>query len=51
MDFRKGNKNDLEKLKELGLKSWIQFKDELTNDNWNELYITINNSDTYSKLL
>ena len=51
MNFRKGNKNDLEKLKKLGVKSWIQFKDELTNDNWNELYETLNNYDTYSKLL
>lgn len=51
MNFRKGNINDLEKLKELGLKSWMQFKDELTIENWNELYSSLNNYDTYSKLL
>jgi len=51
MNFRKGNNSDLEQLKELGLKSWRQFKDELTNDNWNELYNSLNNYDTYSDLL
>jgi ribosomal protein S18 acetylase RimI-like enzyme len=51
MIFRKGNINDLEQLKELGLKSWIQFKDELTNDNWNKLYKTLDNHKTYSELL
>lgn len=51
MNFRKGNINDLEQLKELGLLSWVQFKEQLTNDNWNELYKIINNNDTYADLL
>ncbi len=51
MNFRRGNKNDLENLKALGLRSWAQFKDELTISNWNELFQTLNNSDTYAKLL
>ncbi|MFD0837217.1 GNAT family N-acetyltransferase [Mariniflexile aquimaris] len=51
MNFRKGNKNDLEQLKELGVKSWTQFKDELTNDNWNELYKSLNSYETYNDLL
>lgn len=50
MKFRKGNKNDIKKLKELGLISWAQFEDELTNENWEELYETLNNSENYSKL-
>ena len=51
MIFRKGNIDDLEQLKELGLKSWVQFKDELTNDNWNKLYKTLDDHQTYSELL
>jgi ribosomal protein S18 acetylase RimI-like enzyme len=51
MNFRKGNNTDLEKLRELGLKSWIQFKTDLTDDNWNSLFNTINNIDTYADLL
>ena len=51
MNFRKGNKNDLEQLKELGVKSWTQFKDELTNDNWNELHKSLNSYETYNELL
>ena len=51
MNFRKGNKNDLEHLKELAVKSWTQFKDDLTNDNWNELYKTLNSSENYHGLL
>jgi ribosomal protein S18 acetylase RimI-like enzyme len=51
MIFRKGHTDDLEQLKELGLKSWTQFKDNLTNENWNKLYKTINDHQTYSELL
>ncbi|CAM1374681.1 GNAT family N-acetyltransferase [Tenacibaculum xiamenense] len=51
MNFRKANINDLESLKQLGLKSWEQFKHELTSDNWNSLYKTINNIGVYSNLL
>ena len=51
MNFRKGNINDLEQLKELGVKSWTQFKDELTSENWNELFNSLNSYETYSDLL
>jgi ribosomal protein S18 acetylase RimI-like enzyme len=51
MNFRKGNIKDLEQLKELGLKSWVQFKGELTNDNWNKLHKTLDDHKTYSELL
>lgn len=51
MNFRKGNTNDLEKLKKLGLKSWSQFKDDLTDENWNKLFRFLDNYDTYYELL
>ena len=50
MNFRKGNKNDLKQLKELGVKSWVEFKEELSHDSWNELNTLLNNLDTYSDL-
>ena len=51
MNFRKGNNNDLEQLKKLGIKSWKQYKDQLTKENWNQLHTSLNNSDTYLDLL
>lgn len=51
MNFRKANSNDLNQLKELGVKSWTQFKSQLTNSNWGNLYKTINDNKTYSNLL
>jgi ribosomal protein S18 acetylase RimI-like enzyme len=51
LNFRSGNINDIEQLKVLGVKSWIQFKDNLTIDNWHELHKTLNNYETYADLL
>ncbi|MGB5264074.1 MAG: GNAT family N-acetyltransferase, partial [Lutimonas sp.] len=51
MNFRKGNSEDLEQLKALGVKSWSQYKNQLTDQHWNDLYKTINNKDTYEDLL
>ncbi|MGB5244363.1 MAG: GNAT family N-acetyltransferase [Lutimonas sp.] len=51
MNFRKGNSEDLEQLKALGVKSWSQFKNQLTDQHWSDLYKTINNKDTYANLL
>jgi ribosomal protein S18 acetylase RimI-like enzyme len=51
MNYRKGNNNDLEQLRKLGVKSWTQFKDELTIDNWKSLFETISSHKSYSKLL
>lgn len=50
MNFRFGNYSDLEQLKALGIKSWSQFKNELTNDNWSILYESLNSNETYSEL-
>lgn len=51
MNFRKGNTSDLNELRKLGLKSWIQFKDKLTIENWEELYLTLDDFKTYAGLL
>ena len=51
MNYRKGNNSDLEQLRELGLKSWTQFKNELTDDNWKSLSETIGSHKSYSNLL
>ncbi|MFD1316020.1 GNAT family N-acetyltransferase [Namhaeicola litoreus] len=51
MNFRRGNSNDLEQLKELGVRSWIQFKEELADKHWNDLYKTLSNWETYADLL
>ena len=51
MKFRIGDKKDVEQLKELAVKSWLQFKDVLTKENWNQLYKTLDNRETYSNLL
>ncbi len=51
MNFRIGNHNDLEQLRELGVKSWKQYRNELTVENWKKLFMIIDNLDTYSNLL
>ncbi|MDP2087805.1 MAG: GNAT family N-acetyltransferase [Flavobacteriaceae bacterium] len=51
MHYRIGNYKDLEKLRELGIKSWSQYRNELTNENWNKLFESLNNSETYIELL
>ncbi len=51
MNFRKGNAEDLEQLKELGIVSWTQFKKELTSGYWDMLSESLNNLETYAQLL
>lgn len=51
MNFRRGNKNDVKQLKALGISSWIEFKNDLTHDNWNELHNSLNDFNTYTELL
>ena len=51
MNFRKGTINDLDQLKELGVRSWTQYKDHLTDENWSELYAILKSSDNYTELL
>jgi ribosomal protein S18 acetylase RimI-like enzyme len=49
--FRNGSINDLEKLKKLSLKSWGQFQSQLTPENWERLYESLSNENTYIELL
>ena len=37
MNYRKGNINDLNAIKKLAIKSWSEFKSELTDENWQDL--------------
>lgn len=49
--FRDGKIDDEEQLKELGLISYGQFKDILTDDNWNKLYQFLTDENSYRDLL
>lgn len=51
MTIRPGNIGDLEQLRRLALRSWAQFQDELTPENWQILFNIINNEDAYTALL
>ncbi len=49
--YRKGEFTDVEQLRNLALKSWEQFRKELTPDNWQKLYDNLNTRETYVDLL
>lgn len=51
MVYREGNFNDLEQLRTLAVRSWSRFKEELTADNWQRLFSSLNSEDTYIQLL
>ncbi len=51
MNFRKGNQNDLTQFKELGIKSWTEYKKVLTPENWEQLSLILNDENTYNQLL
>ena len=51
MNYRKGNINDLNAIKKLSIKSWSEFKSQLTNENWQDLYKTLTNEKTYTDLI
>lgn len=51
MTIRAGNIDDLEQLRELALRSWAQFQDELTVENWQKLFNILNDKETYIELL
>jgi ribosomal protein S18 acetylase RimI-like enzyme len=51
MNYRKGNSNDLKALKNLAIKSWRQFQNELTPENWKKLENNLSNDKTYIDLL
>jgi ribosomal protein S18 acetylase RimI-like enzyme len=51
LNYRAGNDNDLKDLKQLALKSWGEFQQALTAENWEKLSATLNNDGTYTELL
>ena len=51
MKIRQGNLQDLKQIKELSISEWSQFRSELTPENWEKLYNTLNNDKTYTDLL
>jgi ribosomal protein S18 acetylase RimI-like enzyme len=51
MIYREATIKDLNQLKDLALKSWIQFEEELSLENWGKLKINLSNNSTYESLL
>ncbi len=51
MTYRQGTINDLTKLKNLALKSWSQYKNELTHEYWQKLRASLSDDKTFSDLL
>jgi len=49
--YREGTNQDKDKLKELGLKSYGQFKNELTEDNWEKMNNYLSTVNSYADLL
>lgn len=49
--YRHGTKNDLTSLKDLAVNSWGQFRSELTSENWQKLFESLINDETYTELL
>lgn len=51
MNYRKGNINDLNPIMKLALKTWTEFKSELTTENWQNLHKTLTSEKTFIDLL
>lgn len=49
--YRNGTIEDLEQLQKLGLNSFGQFRDLLTEENWNKLKASLSSESTYTDLL
>jgi ribosomal protein S18 acetylase RimI-like enzyme len=49
--YREGTNQDNDKLKELGLTSYGQFKNELTEDNWEKMNNYLSTGNSYADLL
>lgn len=49
--FRLADAADFAALKKLGIRSWSQFKPQLTKDNWDKLCDNLHNDGTYLELL
>lgn len=51
LTYREGSKNDLAGLKALGIVSYGQFKDDLSNENWSKMDSILTLDENYLKLL
>lgn len=51
MQIREGNSNDLNQVKKLALDTWKEYQEVLTDENWIRLSSTLNNDETYIRLL
>ncbi|MBI1837495.1 MAG: GNAT family N-acetyltransferase [Flavobacteriia bacterium] len=51
MDYRLGVQSDIPALKELAIRSWKQYQNKLTEENWSKLLETLTNEHTYLDLL
>lgn len=51
MNYRRGHINDAEKLRQLGIEAWSVFKNELTTENWQLLFDSLNNITIYTALI
>ncbi|MBX3252664.1 MAG: GNAT family N-acetyltransferase [Chitinophagaceae bacterium] len=51
LTYRQGTLSDLAELKKLAVKSWIQFKPYLTDENWNRLHNSLTDEKTYTELI
>lgn len=49
--FRTGSTADLERLQKLGLNSYGEFKDVLSEENWNKLHTSLSRESLYRELL
>lgn len=51
MIYRSGSLKDLNPIKQLAIKSWCRFKEQLTEDNWHRLQKSLADDNTYRSLL
>lgn len=49
--YRRGIKDDLTNLKDLAINSWGQFRTQLTPENWQKLFDSLSDDETYTELL
>ncbi|MCF0057558.1 GNAT family N-acetyltransferase [Dyadobacter sp. CY356] len=49
--YRQGTILDLAEMKDLAVKSWSQFQQQLTEENWAKLYSTLTDINTFTDLL
>lgn len=51
MIYRNGSPEDLNQIKQLAVKSWSRFENQLTEDNWHRLQESLTDDNTYRSLL